>query len=154
MIESYANYAQYLDWALSKNITVTQTETEIDAALYVATNDYIDLVYTFKGLVTDDTQETSLPTDQVSINSKVIRATCECAYLHLNGKLFNNDLDPLGAIKSISTNETLDVLGDAKSVEYWGKSNQSYLMPHPQIDRLLSPYLSNSGAGFGLGYQL
>jgi hypothetical protein len=154
MIESYADYAQYLAWALSRNITVTQTKTEIDAALYVATNDYIDVNYTFKGVATDEAQVTSLPTNQVSINSKVIRATCECAYLHLQGKLFNSNLDPLGAIKSKESSKELDVLKKSESVEYWGKASQSYLMPHPQIDKLLAPYLSNSGAGFELGYCL
>lgn len=154
MIESYASYEDYLAWLEKRKITVTQTETEIDAALYIATNDYIDVKYAFKGKVTDEDQDTSLPTDLVSINRDVVRVTCECAYLHLSGKLFNDDLDPNGAIKSLSTNDKLSVLGEAKSVEYFNSRGQTYLRSHPQIDRVLAPYLSNNGNKPSLGYAL
>lgn len=155
MIESYANYDDYLEWAGKRNIEVTQTESVIDAALYVATNDYIDIKYKFSGQVEDESQLTSLPTDEVSINRKVIAATCECAYLHLTGKLFNNEVDPLGAVKSISVNEKLDVLGEAVSKEYWGKSSQSYLVDHPQIDKLLADYVDSPfSCDLRVGYRL
>jgi hypothetical protein len=155
MIESYANYADYLAWADKRKIEVTQSESEIDAALYIATNDYIDIKYKFRGQVEDEDQLTSLPTDEVSINRKVIAATCECAYLYLNGKLFNNDVDSLGAVKSISINEKLDVLGEAVSKEYWSKSSQSYLIDHPQIDRLLADYVDSPfSGGLQVRYQL
>lgn len=155
MIESYATEQDYRDWASKRKIDVTQSESEIDAALYIATNDYIDIKYKFRGRVSDEDQLTSLPTDEVGINRKVIAATCECAYLHLTNKLFNDVVDPLGAIKSISTNEKLDVLGDATSKEYWSKSSQSYLINHPQIDNLLADYLDSPfSGGIQAGYRL
>ena len=155
MIESYADYADYLTWADKRKIEVTQSESEIDAALYIATNDYIDIKYKFRGQVEDEDQLTSLPTDEVSINRKVITAACECAYLHLTGKLFNNDVDPLGAVKSKSESKGLDVLKKQVSVEYFGKSAQSYLKEHPQIDNLLSDYLDNPfSGGLQTSYQL
>lgn len=155
MIESYATEQEYRDWASKRKIDVTQSESEIDAALYIATNDYIDIKYKFRGSVSDEDQLTSLPTDEVSINRKVASATCECAYLHLTGKLFNDEVDPLGAIKSISSDDKLSVLGEAVSKEYWSKSSQSYLITHSQIDKLLADYLDSPFlGGIQMGYRL
>lgn len=155
MIESYATEQDYRDWASKRNVDVTQSESEIDAALYIATNDYIDIKYKFRGSVSDEDQLTSLPTDEVGINRKVIAATCECAYLHLTNKLFNNEVDPLGAIKSVSSDDKLSVLGEAVSKEYWSKSSQSYLITHPQIDTLLAGYLDSPfSGGIQMGYGL
>lgn len=155
MIESYATEQDYQEWASKRKIEVTQTESEIDAALYIATNDYIDIKYKFRGQVEGEDQLTSLPTDEVSINRKVIAATCECAYLYLTGELFNKDVDPLGAVKSKSESKGLDVLKKQVSVEYFDKSAQSYLKEHSQIDRLLDDYLDNPfSGGIKLGYRL
>lgn len=129
------------------------TDTQKNAALYVATNDYIDIKYDFKGAPIDAAQPNELPTDLVSVNAKVVQATCEAAYLSLQGKLFNSAVDPLGAIKSKETSKELDVLKKSESVEYFNSGSQQYLITHPQIDALLAPYLATSG-GFTVDYAL
>ena len=94
-----------------------------------------------------------MPTDIVTVNKRVIQATCEAAYLHLQSKLFNTELDKNGAIRSKDESKELDVLKKSLAVEYFSSSSQSYLITHKQIDLLLAPYLANAG-GFPLDYAL
>jgi len=129
------------------------SDQQKNASLYIATNDYIDIKYEFAGLPLDVAQVNQLPTDLVSVNAKVVQATCEAAYLNLQNKLFNSAVDPLGAVKSKEVSKELDVLKKSESVEYFNSGSQQYLVSHPQIDALLAPYLATSG-GFTLDYKV
>lgn len=154
-MDTYADLPYFNLFISKRGIADAWTDEQKEAALYIGANDYIDVKYEFKGLPVDENQLLELPTDEVSVNDKVKRANCEAALLHLNGKLFNSNLDPSGAVKSKMTREKLDVLEEESQVEYFNSGGQSYLVEHEQIDALLRDYLSNSNAGSpSLGYSL
>lgn len=150
---SYATLLEFKTYLSDRGIADTWTDEQETAALFSMTNDYIEIKYTFDGLPLVAEQGLQLPTDIVTINRRVVQATCEGAYLHLQSKLFNNELDKNGAIKVLATSDGLDVLKEAESIEYFSSGGQSYLVTHKQIDMLLAPYLANS-RGLTFDYAL
>lgn len=154
-METYADLTYFNLFLSKRGIADTWTDDQKNAALYVGANDYIDIKYEFAGAIEDESQTLELPTDEVAVTDKVKRANCEAALLHLNGKLFNTDVDINGAIKVKMTREKLDVLEEESEVEYFNSGNQTYLIEHQQIDALLKDYLaSGAGGNPSLGYSL
>lgn len=145
---TYATLTDFNAWLSNRAIDDTWTDDQKNGALYIAANDYIDVFFVFRGIVEDENQELALPTDQVEVNAKVIQASCEAAYLYLQGKLFNTEASLNGAVVRTMTKEKLDVLEEESEIEYTGKGSTSYFISHPQIERLLKSYLAyGSGAG-------
>lgn len=154
-METYADLTYFNLFLSKRGIADTWTDDQKSAALYVGANDYIDVKYDFAGAIEDENQTLELPTDEVAVTDKVKRANCEAALLHLNGKLFNTEVDINGAIKVKMTREKLDVLEEESEIEYFNSGNQTYLLEHPQIDALLKDYLASGASGNpSLGYSL
>lgn len=154
-METYADLTYFNLFLSKRGITDTWTDDQKNAALYVGANDYIDVKYDFAGDIEDENQALELPTDEVAVTDKVKRASCEAALLHLNGKLFNAEVDINGAVKVKMTREKLDVLEEESEIEYFNSGNQTYLIDHPQIDALLKGYLASGTIGNpSLGYSL
>ena len=154
-METYADLTYFNLFLSKRGITDTWTDDQKNAALYVGANDYIDVKYDFAGTIEDESQTLELPTDEVDVTDKVKRANCEAALLHLNGKLFNTEVDINGAIKVKKSRKKLDVLDKESEIEYFNSGNQTYLLGHPQIDALLKDYLATGASGNpSLGYSL
>lgn len=153
-MDTYATMAELAAFLTKRGIADTWTDPEKEAALYIGANDYIDLKYVFAGTVTDENQTLALPTDEVDVTQRVKDANCFAALFYLQGTLFNQQLDPLGGVKRVSTAEKLDVMESESETEYFNSAGQEYLREHQQIDALLKPYLHSAGGGFSLEYNL
>ena len=154
-METYTDLTYFNLFLSKRGIADAWTDDQKNAALYVGANDYIDVKYDFAGTIEDESQTLELPTDEVDVTDKVKRANCEAALLHLNGKLFNTEVDINGAIKVKKSRKKLDVLDKESEIEYFNSGNQTYLLGHPQIDALLKDYLATGASGNpSLGYSL
>lgn len=139
---AYVDAATFNTWAGDRNIDLSSfTASQIDAAIIVASIDFIDSYYDFKGVALSDSQAMQLPTDEVAI-ADIEQAACHAVNQQLKGKLFK-EYDAEGVVIS-------------KSIEAGVKSSKKYAapvynkFPTDTIDRLLSPYLLASGGMGGL----
>lgn len=146
----YADFDDFSDYAFLRNIDISAYSTEqVEGALYVAANDYIDAMHEFKGVKVSESQAMSLYTDKVTFDSAskvIISVNCEAALLQLKSALFVSvtSASALGEIKS--TSSKLDVL--EKSVEYVeGTAATSGTINTASMDARLRPFTTvSSGA--------
>jgi len=139
---TYATYAEYLAWAALRGYVVTATEAQVEAALVLASLDYIDANFNFKGDLVDDEQAMKLPTDDVTI-AQIKPATLEACKMQLAGLLL---VDPsLTSVTGIIESEEKSLEGvGSKSIKYKNGSAQAYKRSVPLVDALLRPYLLTS----------
>lgn len=144
----------YLDaYMLERGVTLSQTESEKEAALVIAAKDWIDGEHCFAYEKLVETQALEFPRDNdIGLPSDILKANAAAANLQLNGAL-------LVDTASISTGGIVE--GEAKSVgplskstTYAKNSAQIYSRILPQsLKKLLQPYLRNS-AGLGRTYRI
>jgi hypothetical protein len=127
---------------------VAYTLQQKQSAIVVASIDYLDGYFTFKGVPLEDDQALSLPTDQVTVNAKIKQAACAAALLKLKGRLF---VDPEEITRQIVAAESSSVGSLSESITYDGGSQYIDKYPTVQIDRLVIPY---TVAQVGVGYAL
>lgn len=142
--------AAYLDQyaSLRGEDLTAYDEAQKEAAIYIATNDYIDVMYSFIGDKINAEQALSLPTSEVDLTvtatlKAVQEANANGAILQLKGKLLVNPEDNTssGTVKAESSK--LDVIEE--SFEYFEGSRREVRYPTPIIDRLLSPFTGGYG---------
>jgi len=153
---TYADETDLDSYADLRNVDLSiYTTAQKEASLYVAANDFIDAMHTFKGSKVSAEQSMALYTDEVSYlgaGKVIVSVNCETALLHLQGALFVETTaeSALGEIKS--TSSKLDVL--EKSIEYVeGTAVTSGTINASRAEAKLKPYLAfGSGAILNLVY--
>lgn len=143
---AYATLTDFENWANARLIEYFEYNSlQIEAALLVVSEDFIDPNYKFKGKQLDENQAMQLPTDQV-VTADITNAVCQAAWLQLQGALFVSDAS---AIEREVTSES-SKLGDlSKSVVYREGSKRTYTESTTKIDRLLSPFVIGGAGGIG-----
>ena len=152
----YADLTDFDSYADLRNIDVSSyNDAQKEGALYIAANDFIDGMHTFKGNPLSDNQGMKLYTSAVSYDDAskdIISVNCETALMQLQGALFVEvtSASALGDIKS--TSSKLDVL--EKSTEYVeGTAISSGTINTTRAEAKLRPYLSfGNGAILNLVY--
>lgn len=132
------------DYLLDRNEPNTFTVEEKQAAIVSASVDFIDTFFTFAGTAINPLQGLQLPTDDVPMTTKIVRAACMAALLDTKGRLFVNPTD-LQQKAVIETEEKLDVLSE-KVVYSSDGGGYTTKYPTTAIDRLLKPYLVSGGS--------
>jgi hypothetical protein len=135
---AYIELATFKAWALERNIELYDyLDSEIEAAI-VASSDYLDAYYKFKGDAVDADQAMQLPTGDVAI-ADIAKPACEAAWLQLRSLLSvdSSTLDTKGVIESES--KSLDGVG-SKSTTYAKGTAQNYKRNTPLLDRMLSKF--------------
>ena len=121
------------------------TDPNIEAAIVIASVNYIDTFYTFKGTALEADQAMQLPTDEVTINNKVKLACYESALLHLLGRLF---VDPTLFTQTgpvVSESDSVGSLSTSRTYADGYERTNTY--PTVIVDRLLQPYTISGGLG-------
>lgn len=120
-------------------------EDDQEAAIVVASVNHIDTFYTFKGDALNDGQAMQLPTDEVTITSKIKLACYESALLHLKGRLF---VDPAAFTQEGAVTGKTDSVGSLSTSRTYAEGyERTNLYPTVIVDRLLQPYTLTQGMG-------
>ncbi len=147
--QSYISAAELLTYASLRGLDLSDySEAELESAIYIAANDFIDIFYSFNGDLVNEDQGLSLPTSEVDFGSvqtwrNIKEANANGATLSLTGSLLVDTTEENTAGKVKSESSKLDVLDD--SVEYFEGTSLSSKYPTPIIDRLLRPYTISGG---------
>ena len=121
-------------------------DLQIEAAITVASVDFIDTNYTFKGRKLEDAQVMSLPTDCVAI-ADIENATATAVWAQLRGLLF---VDESVQLQREVLSES-SKLGDlSESVTYAEGTAREYTYNTRKIDTLMKPYVISGSGGLGL----
>ncbi|HAD31529.1 MAG: hypothetical protein CL578_22410 [Alteromonadaceae bacterium] len=120
-------------------------ETAQQAAIVVASVNYIDTFYTFKGDALEADQAMQLPTNEVSINNKIKLACYEAALLQLKNRLFVNPTELTSAGPVSSKSDSVGSLSTSRTYAEGYERTSTY--PTVMIDRLLQPYTLAQGMG-------
>lgn len=142
--------AEFNELSESRGVpSYTYLDADKQSAIVIASVDYINTFFKFKGASLTDTQGMQLPTDQVGIVNNIKLACYQAAALHLKGRLFvdSSEIELNGQV--ILERDKLDVLESEK--EYKEGGNYTYKYPTVSIDRLLQQYTLASG---GMGSAL
>lgn len=120
-------------------------DSEKQAAIIKASQDYIDTFFTFKGDSLSGTQGMQIPTDEVALNADIKRACCMSAILDLKGRLF---VDPT-SINTQTIVEEESRVGSLMDKTVYTENGQGYTTKYPTtaIDRILNKYTNSSGLG-------
>lgn len=143
---AYATITDFENWANARLIEYFEYNSlQIEAALLIVSEDFIEVNYKFKGQKLDENQAMQLPTDQVA-TADITNAVCQAAWLQLQGALFVSDSS---VVEREVTSES-SRLGDlSKSVTYREGSKRTYTESTTKIDRLLSPFVIGGAGGIG-----
>ena len=138
----------FLDaWALARNYDLSAYDaTKKEAAIQIASQDWVDLFHTFKGAALTTTQGLKMPTVDNSYTDKWRYVVAMAAWLQLRGLLIVDEagLATTGTIESESSR-----LGPlSESITYARGTAQTYRRLTPALDAAIKPYLSLIG-GFG-----
>jgi len=138
----------YLDgWAADRGYSLAAYTTEQkEAAIIIASKDWIDLYHTFKGEKLSDAQGLKMPTTENDYDAAWKDMASNAAYMQLRGLLLVDEasLSTSGTIQSEA--KQLGTL--SKSVTYADGTAQTYRRKTPALDAAIRPYLL---AGFGPG---
>lgn len=147
--QSYISATELQTYASLRGSDLSEySETQLEAAIYIAANDFIDIFYSFKGDLVNPEQGLSLPTNEVDFSDtqtwrNIKEANANGAILSLMGSLLVDTTEESTSGKIKSESSKLDVLED--SVEYFEGTSLSSKYPTPIIDRLLRPYTISGG---------
>lgn len=121
-------------------------DSEKQAAIITASQDYIDTFFTFKGTSLTDTQGMQIPTDCVGLIADIKRACCMSAVLDLKSRLFVDPTDI--AQKNVIEEESK--VGSLMDKVVYSDEGGSYTTKYPTtaIDRILNKY-TTGGSGLG-----
>lgn len=142
---AYISLSELESYATERNEPIdTYTLAQKEAAIVVASVDFTDGSFTFRGEKLNENQSMSLPTDDVIIDAIIKRAVSAAAMLHLKGRLFVAPED-ITARQVQSESGGVGSLSD--SVTYF-QSGYVEKYPTTAIDRLLYPYTVAGGLGY------
>ena len=141
---SYITLAAFKSWADARLKDYSSfTDTQIEAAVVVASVDFIDVSYKFKGVALVESQSMQLPTDLVTIEN-IENAAAQATWQALNNELFiSPTANSSGQV--IKQRDKLDVL--ESEVEFAANSAAYYKHSTSLIDGLLRKYTVGSGMG-------
>lgn len=120
-------------------------DSEKQAAIIVASQDYIDTYFKFRGTSLTTTQGMQIPTNEVGLFSDIKRACAMAAVLHLTQRLFVN---PTDVTQRVIIEEESKV-GSLSDKTVYQEDGASYTTKYPtaSIDRILGKYSIGSGLG-------
>jgi len=141
---AYITLADFKAWADARGYDYGTDDAVIEAAIVIASVDFLDAQYTFKGDQEVDGQPMQLPTDFVSI-ADIENAAAQAAWLQFNGRLF---VDPLEVgQKGAVTSETKQVGSLSTSTSYAEGYQYTTTYPTTSVDRLLRAFTVGGGLG-------
>ena len=120
-------------------------DSEKQAAIIIASQDYIDTYFTFTGTSLTTTQGMQIPTDEVEVFADIKRACAMASVLHLKSRLF---VTPTDVTQRVVIEEESKV-GSLSDKTVYQEDGASYTTKYPTttIDRILSKYSIGSGLG-------
>lgn len=120
-------------------------ESEKEAAIIIASQDYIDTYFTIRGTSLTTTQGMQIPTDEVELFADIKRACAMGAVLHLEGRLFVNATD---VTQRVVIKEESKV-GSLMENTVYQEDGAGYTTKYPttSIDRIMNKYSIGSGLG-------
>ncbi len=138
----------FLDsWAANRAYDLTAYDAAAkEAAIIIASNDWIDLNHTFKGEPLTDTQGLKMPTDATVYDDKWRSVVAMAAYMQLRGLLLVDTatLSTAGVIES----ESKKLATLSKSATYASGTSQTYKRLTVDLDTAIRHYLSvSTGSG-------
>lgn len=143
----YITVDSFKQWANTRLYDYTSyNDLEVEAAIVIASTEFIDTTYQFKGEKLDKEQAMLLPTDEVAI-ADIENATAQAVWQQLRGLLFTPEQ---------TTNEG-EVLRKREKVgpieeetEYREGSVRGYTYSTTKIDRLIAPYVIGNAGGLSI----
>ena len=145
-MSAYATVIEFKAWADARLYDYSAyQDAQIEAALLIVSEDFIDPNYTFKGEPLDENQEMQLPTDCVVV-ADITNAVCQAAWLQLQGALFVADT-ALTEKEVTSESESIGEL--SSSYTYREGSQRYYTYSTTKIDALLRPFVIGGAGGIG-----
>lgn len=143
----YVTVDEYKAWADARQVNYFDyNDLQIEAAIIIACEDFIDANYTFIGDKVDKDQPMSLPTKDVAI-ANVTNPVCQVVSLQLTGKLFI-DADANASGEVIAKREKVGQI--EREFEYSEGSSKTYTNSTSRIDRLMKPFTIGGTGGIGL----
>ncbi len=120
-------------------------DSEKEAAIIIASQDYIDTYFTIRGTSLTTTQGMQIPTNEVGVLADIKRACAMAAVLHLKGRLF---VTPTDVTQRVVIEEESKV-GSLSDKTVYQEDGASYTTKYPtaSIDRILNKYSIGSGLG-------
>jgi hypothetical protein len=131
--------------------TLTQTDEQKKAAIYIGANKFIDRMHDFKGVPVSDSQSMKLYTDLVTYadaSKDLMQANAEAAILHLKGYLFVDATAQNANGDILSLKNKLDVMEDETTFSDGSRIRTKY--DTSTIDALLSKYISVGSGGVSM----
>lgn len=151
---SYASVAEldaYAEYRIDATQYADYTEPQKEAALVVASSDWLDGQHTFRSEPLTETQGLFFPTVEDEFPEDIKKAAMKAALLQLQGLLLV-DLS-LVSVSGEVESESKSVGPLSKSVSYRSGSSQRYARVLPSdLTNLLRPYLL--AGGLGVVYRL
>jgi hypothetical protein len=144
--DAYISLADFKSWADDRAYDYSSfTDTAIEAAIRIASVDFINVNYTFKGDALSDSQPLQLPTDEVAI-ADILNGAAQASWQQLKGRLFV-DVTEVGQTGQV-VSETKKVASLSTSTTYAEGYQYTNVYPTTRIDDFLKPYTVAIG---GLG---
>jgi hypothetical protein len=141
--ECYCSVAYLESYLDKRGIAHTHSDSQLEAAILIAAQDWIDGQHTFRGEKVSASQSMKFPTDLDSLPDNIPLANAKAAYLQLQNALLVDSaaLDLDGEVESSS--KSVGTL--SKSVSYRSGTSQRYSRIIPRdLTMLLQPYLAYS----------
>lgn len=138
---AYIDVAFIDSWSLTRAYDLSAYDTAAkEAAIAIASSDWIDLYHNFKGDQLSATQGLKMPTDETVYDDKWRSLVANAVYLQLKGLLLVDEsaISVAGAVESES--KALGPL--SKSVSYAKGTAQTYKRKTPSLDAAIRHYLS------------
>lgn len=136
---AYIDVAFLRDYYTARGVTLPSDDGALEAAITVATLDYVDFFFKFREKPLNDAQALKAPFERSGFPEAVKRATAVAAYLHTEGLLFVDKSTNLQQGQVKRTRRKLEGLEtENEYVEHTGKKVTYY---NPEIKILLKPFL-------------
>ena len=150
-VNAYITNQDFQDWASERGYNFYPYIANIDSAIVVASVDYIDTTYSFKGSKVDASQKMKLPTDEVAI-ADIRNAAGQAVWQQLQGLLFV--AQSADGAKGQITSE-MSKLGDLEeSFDYAEGSQRTFTHSTRLIDNFIAPYTAQGAGSFGGIYRV
>lgn len=145
---AYTTVSNFKAWCTLRGYELFDfTDSEIESAIVIASLDFLDTQYTFKGTKLDSSQVMQLPTNEVTI-SDIETPVCQAVWQHLNGLLF---VDQSVEQSSGTVKKVREKVGQIESeVEYQDGSNRGFTHNLTLLNSMLKPFVIYSAGGLSV----